>query len=313
MVATARPRPFWAWVVGAETPLQTRVALWGYVFALPWLLGLLIFILGPILASGYLSLTEYDVLSPPTFVGLENYRTALFEDDLFWPSLLRTFEYSVAFVPLGLFGSLAVALLLNARVKGRNAFRTVFYLPSLTPAVALALVWTWLFHPTAGPVNHGLALVGIRGPGWFTSQQWALPAVVVVSLWASLGGATTVIFLAGLQGVPPSLLDAAQIDGAGWWHRFRYITLPMISPTFLFNLVLGVIAALKVFTLAFVATKGGPSYATWFYALHIYREAFEYFKMGYGASLAWIFVLIVMVLTLINLGLSRRWVYYEGD
>jgi multiple sugar transport system permease protein len=313
MVATARPRPFWAWVVGAETPLQTRVALWGYVFALPWLLGLLIFILGPILASGYLSLTEYDVLSPPTFVGLENYRTALFDDDLFWPSLLRTFEYSVAFVPLGLFGSLAVALLLNARVKGRNAFRTVFYLPSLTPAVALALVWTWLFHPTAGPVNHGLALVGIRGPGWFTSQQWALPAVVVVSLWASLGGATTVIFLAGLQGVPPSLLDAAQIDGAGWWHRFRYITLPMISPTFLFNLVLGVIAALKVFTLAFVATKGGPSYATWFYALHIYREAFEYFKMGYGASLAWIFVLIVMVLTLINLGLSRRWVYYEGD
>ncbi|HEV8636405.1 MAG TPA: sugar ABC transporter permease [Chloroflexota bacterium] len=312
-MATARPRPFWAWVVGAETPLQTRVALWGYVFALPWLLGLLIFILGPILASGYLSLTEYDVLSPPTFVGLENYRTALFEDDLFWPSLLRTFEYSVAFVPLGLFGSLAVALLLNARVKGRNAFRTVFYLPSLTPAVALALVWTWLFHPTAGPVNHGLALVGIRGPGWFTSQQWALPAVVVVSLWASLGGATTVIFLAGLQGVPPSLLDAAQIDGAGWWHRFRYITLPMISPTFLFNLVLGVIAALKVFTLAFVATKGGPSYATWFYALHIYREAFEYFKMGYGASLAWIFVLIVMVLTLINLGLSRRWVYYEGD
>src|SRR5262245_43848053 len=313
MVARARPRPLLARAVGAETPLQTRAALWGYVFALPWLLGLLIFILGPILASGYLSLTEYDVLSPPRFIGLENYRTALFEDDLFWPSLLRTFECSVASVPLWLFGSLAVALLRNARVSVRNSFRTVFYLPSLTPAVALALVWTWLFHPTAGPINQGLALVGVQGPGWFTSQQWALPAVVVVSLWASLGGATTVIFLAGLQGVPPALLDAAQIDGAGWWHRLRYITLPMVSPTLLFNLVLGVIAALKVFTLAFVATKGGPAYATWFYALHIYREAFEYFKMGYGASLAWIFVLVVMALTLLNLGLSRRWVHYEGD
>ncbi len=306
-------RPVWGRLLDVESPLQARAALWGYAFALPWVLGLLLFILGPIVVSGYLSFTEYDVLSPPTFVGLENYRTALSEDELFWPSLLRTAEYSIAYVPLGLAGSLAIALLLNARVRGSSVFRTLFYLPTLTPAVALALLWTWLFHPTVGPVNQVLGWVGIAGPGWFQSQAWALPAVVVVSLWAGLGGATTVIFLAGLQGVPPALLDAAQIDGAGPWHRFRHVTLPMISPTLLFNLVLGIIAALKVFTLAFVATKGGPAYATWFFALHIYRESFEYFKMGYGAALAWIFVAIVMVLTCAQLAFSRRWVHYEGD
>jgi multiple sugar transport system permease protein len=306
-------RRAWLRLLGVDSVVQARAALWGYVFALPWVLGLLLFILGPIAASGYLSLTEYDVLSAPTFVGLQNYRVAFGEDDLFWPSLLRTFEYSVAYVPLSLVGSLAIALLLNARLRGISAFRTLYYLPSLTPAVALAMVWTWLFHPTVGPVNQVLGWVGIAGPSWFQGQQSALPSVVIVSLWAGLGGATTVIFLAGLQGVPPALLDAAHIDGANAWHRFRHVTLPMISPTLLFNLVLGVIAALKVFTLAFVATKGGPSYATWFFALHIYRQAFEYFQMGYGAALAWIFVAIVMALTLLQLALSRRWVHYEGD
>ncbi|HEV8633498.1 MAG TPA: sugar ABC transporter permease [Chloroflexota bacterium] len=280
---------------------------------MPWLLGLLIFVLGPILASAYLSLNEYDVLSSPRFVGLENYRTAFFDDELFWPSLLRTFEYSAVMVPIGLFGSLFLALLLNQRVRGRNVFRTVFYLPSLTPGVALALIWTWLFHPSTGPVNQFLGFFGIEGPGWFQSTSWALPGMIVVSLWASLGGGTTVIFLAGLQGVPSELLDAAQIDGANAWHRFRHVTLPMISPTFLFNFILGVIGALKVFTLAFVATKGGPAYATWFFALHIYTQAFEYFKMGYGAALAWVFVVVLLTFTALQLRFSRRWVYYEGE
>ena len=301
--ARARPR----------SAMRTRRALLGYLYLSPWLLGLVIFILGPIIASAYLSLTEYDVLSQPRFVGLENYRTAFFDDELFWPSLWRTLEYSVVMVPIGLFGSLSLALLLNQRVRGANIFRTFYYLPSLTPGVALALIWTWLFHPSTGPVNELLGWFGIEGPGWFQSTRWALPSMIVVSLWASLGGGTTVIFVAGLQGVPPALLDAAQIDGAGPWQRLRHVTLPMISPTLLFNLVLGVIAALKVFTLAFVATKGGPAYATWFFALHIYTQAFEYFKMGYGAALAWVFVVVLLAFTAVQLRLSRRWVYYEGE
>jgi multiple sugar transport system permease protein len=300
-------------ILGVHSRVQARRALLGYLYLLPWLLGLLFFVLGPILASAYLSLNEYDVLSSPRFLGLENYRTAFFEDELFWPSLLRTFEYSAVMVPIGLFGALFLALLLNQPVKGRNLFRTVYYLPSLTPGVALALIWTWLFHPSTGPVNQFIGLFGIEGPGWFQSTGWALPGMIIVSLWASLGGGTTVIFLAGLQGVPKELLDAAQIDGANAWHRFRHVTLPMISPTFLFNLILGVIGALKVFTLAFVATKGGPAYATWFFALHIYTQAFEYFKMGYGAALAWVFVVILLAFTALQLRVSRRWVYYEGE
>ncbi|MGH2460863.1 MAG: carbohydrate ABC transporter permease [Chloroflexota bacterium] len=299
-------------LAGAKTPLQARKALWGYALLLPWLLGLIIFILGPILASLYLSFTDYEVISPPVWVGLANYQKAFFGDDLFWPSLGRTFEYSIAVVPIGLLGSLLLAVLLNRGMKGTNIFRTLFFLPSLTPAVALALLWAWLFHPTVGPINLGLSYIGIQGPGWLTDKSWALPALIIISLWASMGGNAMLIFLAGLQGVPESLMDAAEIDGAGRWAKFRNITLPMISPTMLFNLILGVIGALKVFTLAFVATQGGPSYATCFFALHIYQQAFSYFRMGYGSALAWLFVIMLLLFTYIQLTISRRWVYYAG-
>ena len=292
---------------------QTRRALWAYVFLLPWLLGLALFWVGPLVASLYFSLTEYDVLSPPKMVGLANYRRAFFEDNLFWPSLGLTLRYSVVVVPLGLAGSLLLAGLLNRGLRGTNLFRTCFFLPHLTPAVALALLWTWLFHPSVGPINLALGAVGIEGPGWLASESWALPALIVITLWGQVGGNGMLIFLAGLQGVPDQMMDAAKIDGAGAWARFRHIVVPMISPTILFNLILGVIAALKVFTLAFVATKGGPQYATWFLALHIYNQAFEYFRMGYGSALAWIFVAILLVFTYVQLKLSNRWVYYEGE
>ena len=308
-----RSRPLSFKVLGVESALQARAALWAYAFALPWILGLIFFILGPILASGYLSLTEYDVLSAPSFVGLENYRTALYEDDLFWPSLLRTFEYSIAYVPLELAGSLAIALLLNTRVRANSTFRTLFYLPSLTPAVALALVWSWLMHPQVGPINTVLGYVGIQGPQWLTDKNWALWSLMIITLWNTFGGNPMLIFLAGLQGVPDSLLDAAEIDGAGRWAKFRNVILPMISPTLLFNLILGIIGALKVFTIAFVATNGGPAYSTWFLALHIYNEAFKYFRMGYGSALAWIFVIVLLIFTFIQMQLSKRWVYYAGE
>ncbi len=312
LVYTARPPSLLATIVGAKTPLQTKRALWGYLFAVPWLLGLLLFVLGPIIASFYFSFTEYDGISDPRLIGLRNYQTALFDDKLFWPSLLRTFQYTAVVVPLGLVGSLVLALLLNRGLRGTNTFRTLFFLPSLTPTVALALVWLWIFHPQVGPINLLLGGIGIEGPAWLASSDWALTALIIMDLWASWGGNTMLIFLAGLQGVPQELIEAAEIDGAGRWAKFRHITLPMISPTLLFNFILGVIGALKVFTLAFVSTRGGPSYATWFFALHIYNNAFEYFRMGYGSALAWIFVVILLVFTYIQLALSRRWVYYAG-
>lgn len=301
-------------VAGAKSALEAKEAKWGYIFLLPWLVGLIIFWIGPILASMVFAVTEYDVLSTPQFVGLENFSRAFTGDKLFWPSLGRTFYYSLVVVPITVVGSLMLAILLNQKLKGTNIFRTLFFLPHLTPAVALAVLWVWLFHPRVGPINSLLQTAfEIQGPGWLTSKEWALPALIIISLWAALGGNTMLIFLAGLQGVPQELLEAAEIDGAGTWSKFRNVTLPMISPTLLFNLILGVIGALKVFTLAFVATQGGPSYSTWFYALHIYQQAFAYYRMGYGAALAWIFVVILLVFTYLQLAASKRWVYYGGE
>lgn len=300
-------------VVGASSDLKTEHAIACYLFLSPWLLGLAIFWVGPILASLYFSFTTYDVLTPPEWVGLENYRQAFFGDNLVWPSLWRTLGYSLAVVPLGLVGSLALALLLNRGMAGRSVYRTLFYLPSLTPAVAAALLWQWLLNPTIGPVNTALEWIGIRGPGWLTSSSWAMPALIIMSLWGSLGSNRMLIFLAALQGLPETIVEAAEIDGAGAWAKFRHITLPWISPTVLFNLIIGVIAALKVFVSAFVATAGGPTYATWFYALHIYNHAFKYMRMGYGSALAWIFVVILLVFTYAQLRISERWVYYAGS
>ena len=304
---------WFAHLVGAKSRLQVNEAVWGYIFLIPWVIGLVAFILGPILASAYFSFTEYDVINAPRWLGMENYTQALMNDKQFWPSLWRTLVYSIVVVPVGLVCSLGLAMLLNQKVKGTNLFRTFFFLPSLTPAVALALLWTWLFHPTVGQINAALGFFGIPGPGWLSSKDWAMSALIIISLWASIGGNHMLIFLAGLQGVPQELYEAAEIDGAGSWARFRAVTVPMISPTLLFNLILGVIGALKVFTLAFVATKGGPSYATWFLALHIYRQAFEYFRMGYASALAWILFFYILALTLILFRLSDLWVYYEAD
>jgi len=300
-------------LVGAHSRLEAHEAKWGYIFLLPWLLGLTVFWVGPILASAYFSVMEYDVLSPPKFIGMDNFVRAFSGDRQFWPSLWRTLNYSLQVVPLGIICSLLLAMLLNQGYRGTPFFRTIFFLPSLTPAVALALVWTWLLHPQVGPINVALGSVGIEGPGWLADKLWALRSLVLMALWAGVGGNSMLIFLAGLQGVPRELMEAAEIDGAGPWGRFRNVTLPMISPTLLFNLILGIIGALRVFTLAFVATNGGPSFSTWFYALHIYNQAFHYFRMGYASALAWIFVIILLAFTYAQLELSRRWVFYAGE
>lgn len=300
-------------IVGAKTQYQTRKALWGYVFALPWVVGLIVFWGGPILASFYLSFTEYGVTGRPKFIGLENYVKAFTADDLFWSSLGRTFTFAAVFVPTAIGGALFLAILLNQRLKATNIYRTIFFVPHLLPAVAIAVLWTFLLSPRLGPVNQFLRAIGIDNPpAWLSSRDSALASVIMINVWAAMGGNAMLIFLAGLQGVPQELYEAAEIDGAAAWAKFRNVTLPLLSPTIFFNLVLGVIAALKVFTTAFVTTQGGPSYATWFFALHIYNQAFKYFRLGYGSSLAWLLAVILIVFTYFQIWYSRRWVHYEG-
>ena len=293
--------------------LKRQEAVAGFIYISPWLLGFLAFTAFPFLASFYLSFTDYTVVSQPRFAGFANYVEALSGDDLFWGSLRRTFTYAVVGVPLGILGSLACALLLNQGLKGTTLFRVLFFLPSLTPLVALALLWQWIFQPDFGVLNFLLAKVGIDGPGWLSSIEWALPSLIIMALWGTVGGGQMVIFLAGLQGVPQELYEAVEIDGGGPWFKFRHVTLPMISPTMFFNLILGVIGALRVFTVAYVSTEGGPAYATWFYILHLYTQAFKYFNMGYASALAWIFFIILIAFTYLQVRASRHWVFYAGE
>jgi len=293
------------------SPLQRNEALEGYLWISPWVIGFLIFALGPIIASAYLSFTQYKIAGSPVWIGLENYRQAFFVDKQFWPSLQRTAYYSVALVALGISLSLIAAILLNQNIKGRAFYRALYYLPSLTPVVALAILWRWLLQPQVGLVNTMLYQVGITGPGWLTDRNWAVPALIMVGLWASIGGGRMIIFLAGLQGVPKELYESAEIDGANAIQRFLRITLPMISPVIFFNLILGVIGSFSVFSVAYIATEGGPNYATWFYMLHLYYNAFSYFQMGYASALAWIFFVLIFILSFIQIKLSNRWVYYE--
>ncbi|HMN27450.1 MAG TPA: sugar ABC transporter permease [Caldilineaceae bacterium] len=295
------------------SPLQRREAIEGYLWISPWLIGFLVFSLGPIIASFYLSLTKYKIGGKPAWLGLENYQTAFFDDKLFWPSIWRTAYFSIASVLLGVFLSLVAAMLLNQKLKGKTVFRALYYLPSLTPVVALTILWQWLLAPQQGLVNYLLSFVGIPGPGWLTSQSWAIPSIILITLWSTVGGGRMIIFLAGLQGVPKELQEAAEMDGANGWQRFRNVTIPLISPVILFNLILGVIGSLSIFSVAYLATSppGGPNYATWFYMLHLYSNAFNYFQMGYASALAWIFFVFIFILSYLQIKLSDRWVYYE--
>lgn len=295
--------------------LRAREEIAGWLWTSPWLIGFLLFVLGPMLISLYLSFTKYAIGSTPQFIGVDNFVRALSgKDDLFWPSMGRTVEYAFVMVPIGISLSLLAATLLNQGLKGTSIFRTLYFLPSLTPVVASAVIWRWLYQPDFGAINWLLWELGVdEGPRWLNNPQSALPSLMLIGLWASVGGGAMVIFLAGLQSVPRELHDAASIDGANAWQRFRSITLPMISPTIFFNLVIGIIAALKVFAVAVLATSGGPNYATWFFNLHLYNNAFQFFEMGYASALAWIFFLLVVTLTYLNVRWSRNWVHYEGE
>lgn len=303
-IATSTTRRRWLGSAG-----QRREALMGYLFISPWLIGFVVFLAGPILASLYLSFTTYKVTNPPTWIGLANY-TRMFTDELFYHSLRVTLVYTVTSVPLALTMALFMAILLNQKVVGQRLFRTIYYLPSLISGVAVAIVFAWIFNARFGIINYFIGLLGIPGPNWLGDPDWTLPAFVIMSLW-SVGG-TTVIFIAALQGVPQSLYEAAEIDGASSLRRFWNITIPLISPVILFALITGVIATFQTFTTSYIMTGGGPSNASLFYLLYLYRNAFNWFEMGYASALAWFLFIIILICTGTLLRSSNAWVYYEG-
>ena len=290
--------------------LRVREAIEGYLFMLPAVLGFLAFTLLPMLASAGLSFTQYDLLSPPEWTAFDNY-TTMVADPFFWQSLKVTLLYAVFGLPLGLVLALGIASLLNQKVPAIAVWRTIYVLPTVLSGVAVAVLWRWLFNPEFGLLNVILGLFGIKGPNWLGDPNWALPSLVLMSLWG-IGG-STLIYLSGLQGIPSDLYEAVEIDGGGTAAKFRHITLPMLSPVILFNLVVGLIGSFQYFTEAYVLTNGGPENATLFYMLYLYRNAFNYFNMGYASALAWVLFLIVLALTLAVFKTTPVWVYYEGE
>jgi multiple sugar transport system permease protein len=291
--------------------LARREAVLFYLCISPWILGFGLFVLGPVLASLGLSFTRWDLLTDPVFTGVRNYQR-MAEDKLFWQSLSVTIRYTLLYVPSELAGGLLLALLMNQKgVRGIRGVRTIYYLPTIISGVAFVVVWMWLFHPEAGLINATLARVGIQGPRWLADPNTALPALWLMSLWGL--GRTALIYLAGLKGIPQQLYEAAAMDGAGPWQSFRHVTLPMLTPTIFFNLVLSIIATFQTFTSAFVATNGGPLDSTLFYVLYLYRKAFQELQMGYASALAWVLFLIILVLTMLVVRSSQQWVYYEGE
>lgn len=281
----------------------------GWAFISPAMLGLFIFTLGPMIASAYFSLTNYDLLTPARWLGLDNYVSMFSRDDLFRVSLYNTVYYTVVAVPLQTVVALVQALMLNVKVKGVNVYRTLFYLPSVTPTVAMVLLWTYILNRNYGLFNSVLWLVGIPPVNWLLDPGIVKLSLVLMTLWAV--GGRMVIFLAGMQGVPEELYEAAIMDGASWWDKTWNITLPMISPVLFYNIIIGFIGTFQVFTTAYIATAGGPANASLFYVLYLYRQAFESLRMGYASALGWVLFAIVMLITGVQFLLSKRWVYYE--
>jgi multiple sugar transport system permease protein len=284
--------------------------IWGYVFLSPWIVGFAIFTAGAMLFSLGLTFFKTDLLTGYHFTGLGNYST-LVSDPYFGKSLVVTALYTLGSVPLTLLLSLSIATLLNQPVPARGIWRTVYYLPSVISGVAVSILWSWMFQPQFGLINSALELIGIQGPGWIFSETWALPSFIIMSMWGV--GGSMLIYLAGLQGIPSHLYEAAEIDGAGSWQRYLHITLPMLSPTIFFNLVMNIIGSFQVFTASFIMTKGGPGTATLTMVLYLYRASFEQFKFGYASAIAWALFLIVLLFTLLTLRSSAAWVYYEGQ
>jgi multiple sugar transport system permease protein len=288
---------------------RLRENLEAYVLIGPWLVGLIVLTAGPMLGSALLAFSEWNLLTPPKLIGTANF-SEMAADDLFWKSLYNTAYYTFIGVPLQLVVALLAAMAVNVKLRFVNFYRTMLYLPSITPSVASALLWLWIFNPDFGIANALLDIVGLPKSTWIYDPQMAKPSFILMSLWGI--GPQMIIFLAGLQNVPDSLHEAAAIDGANVLQRFRHITLPMLSPVIFYSVIVGIIGSFQVFNAAFVMTQGGPGNATLFYVLYLYRKAWESLAMGYASALAWVLFLIVLLLTVVQFRMASRWVYYEG-
>ena len=309
LAPTSRPAPATQDPPRRRGSLARRQAVWCYVFIAPAVLGLLLFSLGPMIASLWLSFTSYDLLSSPEWVGTENYAN-LVQDPLFRKSLSVTLIYGLVSVPCTMVIALVLAIMLNAKIPALPFFRSAYYLPSVISGVAVATLWKWMFNGEYGQIKARLARIGIAGPAWLTDEQWALRALIFMSFWGF--GATMLIYLAGLQGVPKELYEAAQVDGASRFRQHLHVTVPMLSPVTFFNLIMGIIASLQVFAEPFVLTKGGPNNSTLLLSVYLYQNAFQYLKMGYASAIAWVTFAIILVFTLLVFRSMPMWVHSEA-
>lgn len=282
---------------------------WALLFLAPSLIGFLLFTAFPVVAALLLSVARWDLMTAPALIGLGNYAQAM-KDPLFWRVLLNTIYYTLATVPLGIIVSLAFAVALNEPIRGRLGLRAVYFMPVISSTVAVAMVWRWIYNPDFGLLNYVLSLLHLPTPGWLTSTTWAMPAIIIMSVWKDLGYGV-VIFLAGLQGIPQHLYDAAAVDGASRWQQFWGITLPLLTPTTFFASVVYGINSFQVFGQVYMMTQGGPNYATSTMVYYIYVNAFQFFKMGYASALSWILFAFIFAFTLVQMRYQRTWVHYE--
>lgn len=288
---------------------RRREHLWGYFFIAPWIVGFLAFSLIPIIAVFYFSTTQYSALSSPIFTGTANYEKLFLRDQYFSKSLVNTFVYVAVRVPLHITIGFALAVALNAPLRGVRLLRTAFYMPTIVPAVANSVLWMWILESQVGILNYVLKAAGLPTTNWLGTVTWAKPSLIVMSLWQV--GSIMTIFLAGLQGIPAQLYEAAEIDGAGRWRKLVNITIPMMTPTILFNVILDIIGSFQVFAAAFIITDGGPLNSTLFYVLYVYKNAFRYFDMGYASTLSVVLFILIAVMTAIVFRSSSSWVHYE--
>jgi multiple sugar transport system permease protein len=290
---------------------KRQEAVAGYLFISPWIIGFVVFIAGPMLASFVISFTRWNIVSDPQWVGFANYKRIFTADKDFVQALTVTFKYAALFLPLFTVIGLAMAMALNVKIKGVGIFRTLLYLPYVAPGIAATLVWVWVLNGRFGLLNTILAWVGIEGPSWFRDPNTSLYGILMIGLWGV--GGSAVIYLAGLQNIPEHLYEAAIVDGANEWQKFWYVTIPMLSPTIFYQLVIGLIGVFQTFTSSFVATGGGPLKSTFFYMLYIYNKAWESLRMGYASALAWILFVIILLITLLIFRSSPMWVHYEAE
>ena len=288
--------------------MQTR---WAIFLVLPAILGFFLWQVGPMIANFVISFTDWEVGSSPQFIGFSNYKELFFDDFIFKKSMGVTFYFAIGSVIASGISAFIVALLLNQQIKFKSIFRALYFLPAIIPLVASSTVWMWLFNPNFGLLNYTLGLLGLPGSEWIYGEATAVPSLILMSVWSM--GQTMIIFLAGLQGIPRQLYEAVEIDGGGWWARFAHVTIPMMTPTLFFHIVMGLIGSFQAFVQPYLMTQGGPNHQTMFAVYYIYNNAFFYQRMGYASAIATILFLIILVFTLLVFGTSSRWVYYEAN